>query len=101
MKFLLIPLLLSLVFSAFGQEICGTPVNSVPQHFEDSNELPNARTTPEGLCINVLFHIVRESNGNGGFNPANINNIVENLNEIFNPHRIYINSLGVINTSKR
>ena len=101
LKFLLLSLLLSLGYSTQGQESCGTPASSIPQHFEDDEENLSARTTPEGLCINVFFHIVRESNGSGGFNPANINTIVQNLNEVFNPHRIYINNLGVdfINSS--
>lgn len=82
-KFLLLQLLLlSIGFTAQGQESCGTPVSSTPQHFEDDEENLSARTTPEGLCINVFFHIVRESNGSGGFNPANINAIVQNLNEV-------------------
>ncbi len=34
-KFLLVFLLLSSNIVLFGQESCGTPVNSTPQHFEE------------------------------------------------------------------
>lgn len=78
-----------------GQEYCGTPTSSTPQHFEGFEGNLNSRTTPSGICINVFFHIVRESDGTGGINPANINVILQNLNEAFNPHRIYINNFGV------
>ncbi|MDY0088957.1 MAG: M43 family zinc metalloprotease [Flavobacteriaceae bacterium] len=93
-KVLLAFLLLFSNVSLFGQENCGTPINSVPQHFEEEENNILARSSPTGICINVFFHIVRESNGTGGLNSSNINTIVNNLNEVFNPHRIFINNLG-------
>lgn len=94
-KFLLAVLLFSNII-VFGQENCGTPTNLNPQHFEEEeSENIVARNSLPSICIDVFFHIVRETNGTGGFNPSNINAVVNNLNQAFNPHKIYINNVGV------
>lgn len=81
------------LFSSYGQE-CGTPTNVPNQDFKlvyrDIPPPPNMGP----YCINVKFHIVRENNGSGGFNPAYIPDIVYNLNQAYNPHSIFINDLG-------
>ncbi len=52
--------------------------------------LPNS----EKYCINVFFHIVRDTGGANGFSPTQIPNIVTLLNQYFNPHNITIINLG-------
>ena len=71
---------------------CGTPSTGINQEF--SSPL-NRSTSDESLCLNVYFHIVRQTNGSGGFNINNIDVIVENLNEYYNRFGIYINKQGV------
>ncbi len=46
------------------------------------------------ICISVKYHIVRETNGTGGFNYLNLNNDTNRLNAAFNQHKIYFNSIG-------
>ena len=48
---------------------CGTPTTGSNQDFFLSK---NGITGDDSICINVSFHIVRQSNGSGGFNSSNI-----------------------------
>ncbi len=87
--------LFSLFFQSYflvGQE-CGTRTDSTPQHFEISGKTLIDNNYP--VCIDVSFHIVRNTNGSGGYNIANILGIVNLLNDYFNPHNIYIRNAGI------
>lgn len=80
----------------FGQ-ICGTSSYSNESQLQKlksqkSNNQYLASST--GICVNVNFLIVRQSNGSGGFNISNLDNIITKLNESFYEHRIYFNSIG-------
>ncbi|MGV8947694.1 MAG: T9SS type A sorting domain-containing protein [Lutibacter sp.] len=80
--------------NGFSQE-CGTPSNSPNQNF--SSQILNkggAYLNEDSYCINIKFHIVRETNGTGGFNPSNIETLVSNLNQVYNPVNIHINNIG-------
>lgn len=75
---------------AYSQE-CGTPTTGTNQTFTNSKGVFD----DSPICVNVFFHIIRQSNGSGGFNSSNIDTIVDNLNEFYNPHNIYIHKQGV------
>ncbi len=82
------------IFKGHSQDLgCGTPSNSpninysaLRQSLQQSND--------GSYCINVKFHIVRRTNGTGGFSPLGLTGIVSNLNDAFNPVNIYVNSVG-------
>lgn len=95
-KLLLLIILSSLSSISFGQ-ICGTPSNSNESQLQKSSSLKSNSQYLESstsICVNIKYHIVRETNGSGGFNSSNINTITSRLNEAFNEHKIYFNSLG-------
>ncbi|HKK12202.1 MAG TPA: hypothetical protein VJ945_05190 [Flavobacteriaceae bacterium] len=90
-KLLLIIFLNSCFLFKLGAQECGTPTNGVNQDF---SYMTNSSTSEASICINVFFHIVRQSSGTGGFNSSNIDLIVEDLNEYYNPYSIYIHKQG-------
>lgn len=74
-----------------AQTSCGTPQTSTPKDFrpevgEFSNNI---------LCVNIQFHVVRDNNGNSSVTNSTIDQLVNILNNHFNPHNIYIKKLGV------
>lgn len=103
-KLLILALLFSLNSLIFGQ-ICGTSPYSNENLQQKSNSLKSSNiqylSTSTSICVNVKYHIVRESNGTGGFNISNLNNVTNRLNEAFNEHKIYFNNIGyeIINNS--
>ncbi|GAB5524231.1 MAG: hypothetical protein Roseis2KO_21030 [Roseivirga sp.] len=46
------------------------------------------------IGVNVKYHIVRETNGRGGFNYARLQDVTAMLNAALNPHNIDITSVG-------
>lgn len=97
-KLLILALFFNLNSFVFGQ-ICGTPPYSnenLQQKQSNSVNITNSLylSNSTSICVNVKYHIVRESNGTGGFNISNLNNVTNRLNEAFNEHKIYFNSLG-------
>jgi len=94
MKTKIILLLLTIVITglSFSQE-CGTPTNT--PNIDYGQQRRASQSTNEGpYCISIKFHIVRNSDGTGGFNPSNLDNIISNINEDFNPHNIYFTNIG-------
>ena len=92
-KLILIGLLIWNFNSVFGQ-ICGTSYSTTPTIYPQENENLQARGSTSNLCINVFFHIVRNSNGTDAFSIPNTDTIVQNLNEFYSPQNITINNLG-------
>ncbi len=89
-------LILTFLFSlshSFAQ-VCGTdaPIsfNTYPQ--ATSSRAYNYSTN---LCIDVQFHVVRESDGTFAFLNHSENNMIDELNEFYNPHQIFFNSIGI------
>jgi len=81
--------------SGYAQTECGTPHNTINKDYSDIIDGRGIYEPNEGpYCVNVYFHIVRQSNGSGGFDPNQIEDIVDNLNDDFNPHNIYIGNTG-------
>lgn len=72
-----------------GQEFCATPQTKPNETFVLPDLFDN------DYCINVKFHIVRETNGTGGFDASQISNLTNLLNQFFNPHSINIINKGV------
>jgi hypothetical protein len=98
MKKLLFSLLfLCLHFFSFGQSECGIlPYSENLQKKSNVSTTTNISflnpTTP--FCVNVRYHIVRQSNGTGGFNASQLDCITENLNKAYDDHNIHFVSLG-------
>lgn len=92
-KFFLLTLLIGIIsINKLNAQQCGTPANGENQEFIPSRD---GSASDDVICLNVFFNIVRQSNGTGGFNSSNIDLIVENLNEYYNPFDIYINKQGI------
>ena len=72
-----------------GQEFCATPQTKPNETYVLPDLFDN------DYCINVKFHIVRETNGTGGFDASQISNLTNLLNQFFNPHSINIINKGV------
>ncbi|WP_086478092.1 MULTISPECIES: T9SS type A sorting domain-containing protein [Arenibacter] len=98
-KLLLILLLIWNFNSIFGQ-ICGTPPPTTPIIYpqEDNNtkgkESNSYKSSSSYTCINVFFHIVRNTNGTNAFPLPDTNDITVELNEFYSPHNIIINNIG-------
>jgi hypothetical protein len=92
-KLLLIGILIWNLNSVFGQ-VCGTPHPTNPTVYSQEKINPQARGSSSALCIDVFFHIVRNTNGTNAFNTPNLNAIVNDLNEFYSPHNIIINNVG-------
>lgn len=95
---LLIGILIFNLNSVFGQ-ICGTPHLSNPtiypqENNTEFNEFSSYRGSSSAICINVFFHVVRNTNGTNAFPVPNTNNITAMLNDFYSPHNIIISNLG-------
>lgn len=51
------------------------------------------------INVNVKYHIVRETNGRGGFNPVELQSVEARLNTAFNPHNIHLTSVTNLTTT--
>ncbi|MBC6401335.1 MAG: hypothetical protein GDA51_01595 [Ekhidna sp.] len=82
-------LLLLIVYNAywtFGQ-VCGTPHPTTPTVYSNS-----ARSRTSGsseFCIDVFFHIVRNTDGTNAFTLPNTDAIVRELNKFYSPQNFY------------
>lgn len=73
-------------------QVCGTPSAVNPKIYTST---PSARGASTAMCINVYFHIVRNSQGEDAFQHPYIEGVVLELNKAFSPHNIVINNAGV------
>ena len=92
-KLFLIGLLIWNFSSVCGQE-CGTPHPINPTIYPQENPNIQARGSSSALCVDVFFHIVRNSNGTNAFSNPNTNNIVKELNKFYSSQNIIINNAG-------
>lgn len=90
-KFLLLIISLSLNMTVFGQ-ICGTSSNETFKTSQKTVTDSKLLNTLNSICVNVYFHIVRESNGSGGFSSNQLDNVTNILNSAFNAHNLYLNN---------
>lgn len=94
-KILLLTILIGIIsINKFNAQQCGTPQTT--NYPENQRTVTNSSYNDsfEPICFNVYYHIVRESNGSGGFNSSLLNEVTDKLNDAFNPHLLYVNNLG-------
>lgn len=69
-----------------------------------SSQAPNIYLPPQdavyynystNLCLDIQFHIVRETDGSLAFTPKDRDDIINDLNKYFNPHQIFFSNAGV------
>lgn len=90
---LLFAITLFFSLSLYSQESCGT---TTPLNYQQFENVPSKQQASNDIfCINISFHIVRETNGSGGFPTSNIDNIIQILNEDYNQYGIFFNEVGV------
>jgi hypothetical protein len=87
MKIITLILITFLTFNLNAQE-CGTPISTTNQVFNIPIE------NDAQFCVSVKFHIVRETNGTGGFDSSQIQNAINYINQFYNSHLINVSSLG-------
>jgi hypothetical protein len=73
---------------------CGAPTNAPNISYEATSNAAVYDFYP--ICVNVVFHIVRNSNGTGGITAANTATMLNNLNTAFNPQNIFLINAGLI-----
>ncbi|WGF92528.1 hypothetical protein [Aequorivita marisscotiae] len=62
--------------------------------FNDTTKTSSPPDISTPLCVNISFHIVRNSNGSGGFPSQSLEYIIDNLNAVYDPFNIYLNNNG-------
>jgi len=87
MKKIILILVALLAFNANAQE-CGTPISLTNQVFN----IP--ANYDAQFCVSIKFHIVRETNGTGGFDVTQIPNAINYINQFYNSHLINVSSIG-------
>ncbi|WP_445735664.1 zinc-dependent metalloprotease [Mariniflexile sp.] len=96
-KLLIIVILICNLNSVFAQ-LCGTPQTTNPKIYPQDDSKTSKSSLSKGsssaICINVFFHIVRNTDGTNAFPIPNTNEIVRELNEFYSPHNILINNAG-------
>ncbi|MDE0470545.1 MAG: hypothetical protein OXH57_01280 [Ekhidna sp.] len=85
-KLILLLLTVYNMYWTFGQ-VCGTPhpTNSTVY----SNSASSRTTGNSEFCIDVFFHIVRNTNGTNAFTPPKTDAIVKELNKFYRFHSLY------------
>ena len=74
-------------------QVCGTPYPQNPRTYSGT-ETASARSGGTVFCIDVFFHIVRNTNGTNAFSMPNTDAIVRELNQYYTSHNIIINNAG-------
>lgn len=76
--------------------LCGTRGDAPNQAFEKNLSTFSLRALQSNTyCIRIVFYIVRNSDGTGGFNANGIPVIMRNLNDAFNSHNIFLYNVGI------
>jgi len=79
--------------SVYGQD-CGTPTTLNPTIYPQEKNANYKSGSSSVVCINVFFHIVKNTDGTSAFPTPNTDDIVRELNEFYSPHNIIINNAG-------
>lgn len=83
-------------FTLYSQTECGTPTNTENNDYGAIIQNRGVfQPNPGPYCINVYFHIVRRTDGTGGFDTNEVDDLVDLLNNSFNLHNIFIVNAGV------
>ena len=72
---------------------CGTDAIVENQYYSRSTS-SNYTPTTYNLCINIAFRIFRDNDGSNGYDVSKLPLILNNLNQLFNPHGIIIYQAG-------
>lgn len=91
-KLLLFAFLLFYFWDVNAQQ-CGTE-SSVNSAYQRIAYTPPYVPNNNNLCINVAFRIVRNNDGSNSYDVSKIPAILNNLNQVFNPHNITISQVG-------
>lgn len=97
MKVIKIILLLTFLLSTESfliAQACGTIPETIIENKNQGNFKSNYLNPDEPICFNVFFHIVRKSDGSGGYNASLLGQVTNKLNQAFNPFSLYVNNLG-------
>ncbi|MDC6406333.1 MULTISPECIES: T9SS type A sorting domain-containing protein [Flavobacteriaceae] len=84
-------ILICLCYCSANSQTCGTETPTV------KNTYPSTETSKQKVtnyCIDVQFHVIKESNGTNAFVAVNRNAVIDELNDAFNDHNIFFNSIG-------
>ncbi len=85
-----------LYFNSISGQNCGTTMSNSPTIDNLATQFPRSSGVGDQICINVFFHIVRNSNGTNAFSTPNADNvIIDYLNVYYKSHNIKFNNLGV------
>ncbi|MBC6401376.1 MAG: hypothetical protein GDA37_10280 [Ekhidna sp.] len=85
----LILLYLAFLISSYYifSQICGTPHPTSPKVYSNS---ASSRTFGNSeYCVDVFFHIVRNTNGTNALTPPNTDAIFRELNKFYSPYNFY------------
>jgi len=93
-KILLFGTLLWSLHSITGQ-ICGTPQPTNPTAYPQLGATTQLRGSSSAFCIDVFFHIVRNTDGTNAFPLPNVDAIVVELNVVYSPYNILVNNAGM------
>ena len=75
---------------------CATNHSEKVQSFERNlNPFSIQALMSNQYCVQIAFYIVRNSDGTGGYNPANIPAILRQINDSYNSQNIYFFSEGI------
>jgi len=89
-KPLLITLLLSLISDlSVAQFRCLTPQESSKQKSKYRSSISNEHLMQASYYLKIYVHVIRYTDGSGGFSDAEVEEILGYLDTSFNPHQIY------------
>ncbi len=95
-KLILFIFLLNSLNPLFSQsQLCGTPQPTNPTVYPPQDSSIQARGSSSSICVNVYFHIIRNTNGTNAFIQPNLDLVIKKLNEYYSPQNILINNGGI------
>ncbi len=92
-QLILIGLLIWNFTSVLGQS-CGTPHPVNPTVYPQEDSTLQDKGSSSALCINVFFHIVRNTDETNAFTLPDTDAITNKLNQFYSSHNIIINNAG-------
>lgn len=84
----LLTILLLLNYQNFAQRYCLTPQESSNQKFRYRSNVSKNKLNNETYFLKIYVHVIRYSDGTGGFNRTDVEEILSYLDTSFNPYRI-------------
>ena len=95
-KITIFSVLILFINFSFAQDYCAAPTNTPNQNFSSLSRMIYGNPANEDMiCLNIFFHVVRNNDGSGGIRDYETNGIVDNLNSLYNAHKISFSKLGL------